>query len=88
MTRKRFIKLLMAHGESKHKAQAIAYLYNASGKSYKDAYCNYCARKLFSVSATCQKLSANLVNLCRSIRELAKNFKLLNHHHHTEVDNG
>lgn len=87
MTRKRFIKLLMAHGESKRKAQTIAHLYNASGKSYKDAYCNYSARKLVSVSVACEKLSAALVNLGFSIRELAKNFKLFNHHY-TEVDNG
>lgn len=47
MTRKRFIKLLMSHGESKRKAQKIAYMYNVSGKSYKDAYFNYCGQVFF-----------------------------------------
>lgn len=45
MTRKRFIKLLMSHGESLHSARAIAFLYNSSKTSYKEAYRNYLLRK-------------------------------------------
>ena len=87
MTRKRFIKLLMSHGESKRKAQKIAYMYNVSGKSYKDAYFNYCGQGFFTVSASCEKLKTALVNLGVSVQSLAKNLKLLTIQN-TEVDNG
>lgn len=41
MSKKRFIKLLMAHGEQIHRARAIAFLYNAHNIPYKEAYCDY-----------------------------------------------
>ena len=41
MTRKRFIKLLMSHGEQIHRAKAIAFLYNSRGIPYKKAYSDY-----------------------------------------------
>lgn len=89
MTRKRFIKLLMAHGESKRKAQTIAHLYNVSNKPYKDAYLNYCLKKSFSFGATCKKLSDALVAMGVSVRNLATAFKLFAlNYNYTEVDNG
>lgn len=44
MTRKRFIKLLMSHGETPKSARAIALLYNASKTPYKEAYSDYLLR--------------------------------------------
>ena len=45
MTRKRFIKLLMSHGESKRRAHDLAYKYNIFGMPYKSAYANYIVKK-------------------------------------------
>lgn len=45
MTRKRFIKLLMSHGESKRGAYGKAHLYNILGMPYKNAYANYIVKK-------------------------------------------
>lgn len=81
MTRKRFIKLLMSHGESKRKAQAIAHMYNLQNKPYGDAYKNYCYKKLFNVSATCQKLTKALVECGASIRSMAKSLAIF----HTSI---
>lgn len=41
MSKKRFIKLLMSHGEQIHRARAIAFLYNARNMPYKEAYSDY-----------------------------------------------
>ena len=41
MTKKRFIKLLMSHGEQIHRARAIAFLYNSRNIPYKKAYSDY-----------------------------------------------
>lgn len=41
MSKKRFIKLLMSHGEQIHQARAIAFLYNARNIPYKEAYSDY-----------------------------------------------
>ncbi len=54
MTRKRFIKLLMSWGESKRRAQTIAYLYHLRGEPYKSAYADYVLKK--SLRVCCERL--------------------------------
>lgn len=75
MTRKRFIKLLMSHGEQKHKARAIAFLYHSCGTPYREAYSDYLIKiginKAFSrlakaaaeLGTSIQKISISLLKL-------------------------
>ena len=47
MTRKRFIKLIMARGKSINQARAIAFLYNHANVTYSKAYIDFCIKDNF-----------------------------------------
>lgn len=78
MTRKRFIKLLMSHGESKRQAQIIAYLYNLRKKPYKSAYADYITKKslrfaCWSVGAAFAKFGFAIKDLLPMVERLKRN---------------
>lgn len=78
MTRKRFIKLLMSHGESKRQAQAIAYLYNLRGKSYKSAYADYVLKRSIRLAGEClaeafAKFGLAIKDLMPAVERLKRN---------------
>ena len=77
MTKKRFIKLLMSHGEPIHTARAIAFLYNSRNISYKEAYSDYLTKivltKAFSkLSQVAKTLGDNVKNVAQSFKKLAE----------------
>lgn len=74
MTKKRFIKLLMSHGESIHRARAIAFLYNSNNIPYKKAYNEYLIKyKLKNAFSQLGKAIARVGEACKmNIKLLGK----------------
>ena len=77
MTKKRFIKLLMSHGEQPHKARAIAFIYNSYKTPYKKAYSDYLLqvgtkRSFAKLSASCAKLGEGLIKCAQSLKKLTE----------------
>lgn len=77
MTKKRFIKLLMSHGEQIHRARAIAFLYNARNISYKEAYSDYLLKtamtRAFSrMSQVAKNLGDSIKNVAQSLKKFAE----------------
>lgn len=80
MTRKRFIKLLMSHGETLYSARTIAFMYNATNTPYKEAYLDYLtktklkrlARKL---SLAFEGLGSNIQSVVQAFNRLAFSMK-------------
>lgn len=77
MTRKRFIKLLMAHGETPRMANAIAFLYNVNGTPYKMAYANYLlktrtSRAFASLAEAAKTLGENISKTTQAFKKLAE----------------
>lgn len=72
MTRKRFIKLLMSHGEQIHRAQAIAFLYNSRGIPYREAYADYYVKT--SLTLALRSVSNSIVSVSNSFREMVSAF--------------
>lgn len=74
MTKKRFIKLLMSHGEQINQARSIAFHYNAQRKPYAKAYSDYMfkyvARKFNSLGVACAKVSESIL----AMGQVIKNF--------------
>ena len=80
MTKKRFIKLLMSHGEQINRARAIAFLYNARGIPYKEAYRDYLFRTSFirsmsKLGEACARLGTNIASAAQSLGKLANALK-------------
>ena len=75
MTRKRFIKLMMSHGEQKRTAQAAAYLYNARNVPYAKAYPDYRIR--VQIRKAFRRLGEACARALQSIRKTARAFELL-----------
>lgn len=76
MTRKRFIKLLMAEGVSRNRAQEIAWVVNRSGRPYHVAF--PATRALLRTEVVCARLGvafraagAGIVRLARTVTECA-----------------
>ena len=80
MTKKRFIKLLMSHGESIHSARVIAFLYNANNIPYKKAYYEYLIR--CGLKNAFSQLTKTMVKLGESFKTIGKSLEKL-----TEVMN-
>ncbi|MBO5969007.1 MAG: hypothetical protein J6S14_10985 [Clostridia bacterium] len=77
MTRKRFIKLLMSHGETPRSARAIAFLYNVSGTPYKKAYSDYCVktsmqRAFASLGKAALKCGESISKVAQSLKKLTE----------------
>lgn len=75
MTRKRFIKLLMSHGETLYSARTIAFLYRSRNMSYKSAYSDYLLKT--SIKRSFKRLSRAAVECGKSIVSVAKVFNKL-----------
>ena len=80
MTRKRFIKLLMSHGETLHSARAIAFMYNATNTPYKKAYSDYLTKTKLTrlsrkLSLAFQGFSSNLQSAVQAFNRLAFSMK-------------
>lgn len=80
MTRKRFIKLLMSHGETLYSARAIAFMCNASNVPYKEAYSEYLLKTSFkrmsrNLSLTLQGLGSSLQFVTEAFNRLAFSMK-------------
>jgi hypothetical protein len=73
MTRKRFVKLLMSHGEKPRDARAIAFKYNARGVPYKEAYRDYrlrrVSRSFVRLSISCKKLCYGLTRAAQALKK-------------------
>lgn len=68
MSKKRFIKLLMAHGEQINRARAIAFLYNARNIPYKKAYSDYLTK--MAVKRAFSRLAKATAMVGKSIRAM------------------
>lgn len=80
MTRKRFIKLLMSHGETLHSARAIAFLCNVKNMPYKKAYSDYLIKTRLTrlsrnLSLAFQGFSSNLQSVVQAFNRLAFSMK-------------
>lgn len=80
MSKKRFIKLLMFHGEPIRKARAIAFLYNARNIPYKEAYSDYLVkirmRKAFAqLAKAANMVGKNIKAMAVSLRKLTEALK-------------
>ena len=80
MTKKRFIKLLMSHGESINRARAIAFLYNSNNIPYKEAYYEYLIR--CGLKNAFSQLTKAMVKLGESVKTIGISLEKL-----TEVMN-
>lgn len=76
MTRKRFIKLLMAEGVSRNRAQEIAWVVNRSGRPYHVAF--PATRALLRTEVVCARIGvafraagASIVRLAGAVTECA-----------------
>lgn len=69
MTRKRFIKLLMSHGETPHSARTIAFLYHSKNMSYKNAYSDYLLKT--SIKRSFKRISKAVVECGRDLAIVA-----------------
>lgn len=77
MTRKRFIKLLMSHGETMRRARAIAFIYNSYKTPYKKAYSDYLLqvgvnRSFAKLSASCAELGEGLIRCAQLLKKLVE----------------
>ncbi len=75
MTRKRFIKLLMSHGETLHSAKTIAYLYRSRDMSYKNAYSDYLSKT--SIKRSFERLSKAAVKCGKALTSVVTAFNKL-----------
>lgn len=83
MTRKRFIKLLMSHGETLYSARAIAFMYNVNNVPYKEAYSEYLLKTSFKrmarkVSLAFRGLGSNIQSVVQAFNRLAFSMKEMN----------
>lgn len=69
MTRKRFIKLLMSHGETPKSARTIAFLYNSRKIPYKKAYSDYLLKTSFKRAMS--RMASSAVKVTKSFPKLA-----------------
>ena len=76
MTKKRFIKLLMSHGEQIHTARTIAVLYNSHGIPYKKAYSDYLTK--IRINKAFSRLAKATVQVGKSIQALTLSLGKLN----------
>lgn len=77
MTKKRFVKLLMSHGEQIREARTIALRYNARGIPYKEAYSDYRLKKAVTrafanASKAAVALGERVANVALSLKKFAE----------------
>ena len=70
MTRKRFVKLLMSHGETPKSARTIALLYQSNKMPYKKAYSDYLFKTSFKRAMSRMAMSA--AEATKSIKKVAE----------------
>ncbi len=75
MTRSRFIKLLMAHGECRNESINIALYYNIRNYSYKNAYSDYLIKH--NLKNAFSRLGQSLVKASGDIAKLSDAFSKL-----------
>lgn len=83
MTRKRFIKLLMAQGVTRNDARAVADFYNQCNIPYEKAYENYHLENkmkmaLEKLSDACRKAGESIRILAHSLESLTKGLVNIN----------
>jgi hypothetical protein len=72
MTKKRFIKLLMSHGEQISQARKIALYYNSRKIPYATAYPSYRLENSFKkLGEASKRMSVSLNNLTKAINKFA-----------------
>ena len=64
MTKQRFIKLLMSHGEPRNRARTMALSYNSRGIPYTKAYHDYlfknACKQFATLGAACKVIGDNI----------------------------
>ena len=79
MTRKRFIKFVMACGVQKRKAQKLALSYHAENFSYEDAFSCFCVGRFklatFKITLSFHKATEATSKLAKAFRELGEEMR-------------
>lgn len=88
MTRKRFIKLLMANGAQRNKANKIANLYNARKIPYSRAYpIAALSQRIAKTAKTLNKFSINIAKSINAFSNLKRSFNNATQQTYTESAN-